>query len=179
MILLFWNQNEKFPILNWFLFIFYIQTPWNQLTAKMFCLGRLRPTGGPEPQFENPCIRERYNCFSQIKLLKDNAHWHITKHIVPPYQFFYFLIFYPYMSRQICWICSSMCVTVQQARTGSLMATNNTASIAQARKQVEQLKMEANIDRIKVRRISTHHFIQLKHINLVRSENEWALLGDS
>lgn len=32
------------------------------------------------------------------------------------------------------------------------MASNNTASIAQARKLVEQLKMEANIDRIKVRR---------------------------
>lgn len=31
------------------------------------------------------------------------------------------------------------------------MASNNTASIAQARKLVEQLKMEANIDRIKVR----------------------------
>uniref|UniRef100_A0A8D0JQJ0 Guanine nucleotide-binding protein subunit gamma n=2 Tax=Sus scrofa TaxID=9823 RepID=A0A8D0JQJ0_PIG len=30
------------------------------------------------------------------------------------------------------------------------MASNNTASIAQARKLVEQLKMEANIDRIKV-----------------------------
>ncbi|MGH0190389.1 UNVERIFIED_CONTAM: hypothetical protein FKN15_045400 [Acipenser sinensis] len=29
------------------------------------------------------------------------------------------------------------------------MASNNTASIAQARKLVEQLKMEANIDRIK------------------------------
>lgn len=36
------------------------------------------------------------------------------------------------------------------------MASNNTASIAQARKLVEQLKMEANIDRIKVsRRMST------------------------
>lgn len=32
------------------------------------------------------------------------------------------------------------------------MASNNTASIAQARKLVEQLKMEANIDRIKVAR---------------------------
>lgn len=32
------------------------------------------------------------------------------------------------------------------------MASNNTASIAQARKLVEQLKMEANIDRIKVSR---------------------------
>lgn len=31
------------------------------------------------------------------------------------------------------------------------MASNNTASIAQARKLVEQLKMEANIDRIKVK----------------------------
>lgn len=30
------------------------------------------------------------------------------------------------------------------------MASNNTAGIAQARKLVEQLKMEANIDRIKV-----------------------------
>lgn len=34
------------------------------------------------------------------------------------------------------------------------MASNNTASIAQARKLVEQLKMEANIDRIKVRMAS-------------------------
>ena len=33
----------------------------------------------------------------------------------------------------------------------SPMASNNTVSIAQARKLVEQLKMEANIDRIKVR----------------------------
>jgi hypothetical protein len=30
------------------------------------------------------------------------------------------------------------------------MASNNTASIAQARKLIELLKMEANIDRIKV-----------------------------
>ncbi|CAN0405240.1 guanine nucleotide-binding protein G(I)/G(S)/G(O) subunit gamma-2 [Lethenteron reissneri] len=30
------------------------------------------------------------------------------------------------------------------------MAANNTASIAQARKAVEQLKLEANMDRIKV-----------------------------
>ncbi|KAL4656243.1 guanine nucleotide-binding protein G(I)/G(S)/G(O) subunit gamma-2 [Arapaima gigas] len=37
-----------------------------------------------------------------------------------------------------------------QATQRSLMASNNTASIAQARKLVEQLKMEANIDRIKV-----------------------------
>lgn len=32
------------------------------------------------------------------------------------------------------------------------MASNNTAGIAQARKLVEQLKMEANVDRMKVRR---------------------------
>ncbi|KAK2104197.1 hypothetical protein P7K49_018053 [Saguinus oedipus] len=32
------------------------------------------------------------------------------------------------------------------------MASNNTASIAQARKLVEQLKMEANIDRIKIKK---------------------------
>uniref|UniRef100_A0A3Q2DHE3 G protein gamma domain-containing protein n=1 Tax=Cyprinodon variegatus TaxID=28743 RepID=A0A3Q2DHE3_CYPVA len=41
----------------------------------------------------------------------------------------------------------------QPTQTGFLteppMASNNTASIAQARKLVEQLKMEANIDRIK------------------------------
>lgn len=36
------------------------------------------------------------------------------------------------------------------------MASNNTASIAQARKLVEQLKMEANIDRIKVSRQDVH-----------------------
>lgn len=32
------------------------------------------------------------------------------------------------------------------------MASNNTAGIAQARKLVEQLKMEANVDRMKVSR---------------------------
>lgn len=37
------------------------------------------------------------------------------------------------------------------------MASNNTASIAQARKLVEQLKMEANIDRIKVGRHTSGH----------------------
>lgn len=37
-----------------------------------------------------------------------------------------------------------------KSTTGTQMASNNTASIAQARKLVEQLKMEANIDRIKV-----------------------------
>lgn len=31
------------------------------------------------------------------------------------------------------------------------MASNNTAGIAQARKLVEQLKMEANVDRMKVK----------------------------
>lgn len=45
-------------------------------------------------------------------------------------------------------------VFLPAARPGSApglpMASNNTASIAQARKLVEQLKMEANIDRIKV-----------------------------
>ncbi|KAI4892072.1 hypothetical protein NFI96_022378 [Prochilodus magdalenae] len=40
--------------------------------------------------------------------------------------------------------------TAKVAQPSSLMASNNTASIAQARKLVEQLKMEANIDRIKV-----------------------------
>lgn len=38
------------------------------------------------------------------------------------------------------------------------MASNNTASIAQARKLVEQLKMEANIDRIKVGRHTSRHW---------------------
>ncbi|XP_063294973.1 guanine nucleotide-binding protein G(I)/G(S)/G(O) subunit gamma-2 isoform X1 [Pelobates fuscus] len=37
-----------------------------------------------------------------------------------------------------------------ETSASALMASNNTASIAQARKLVEQLKMEANIDRIKV-----------------------------
>ncbi|CAM2116467.1 unnamed protein product [Caretta caretta] len=37
-----------------------------------------------------------------------------------------------------------------KSATTTQMASNNTASIAQARKLVEQLKMEANIDRIKV-----------------------------
>lgn len=43
------------------------------------------------------------------------------------------------------------------------MASNNTASIAQARKLVEQLKMEANIDRIKVSRCKvTTRRVQIK-----------------
>ncbi|KAF4090179.1 hypothetical protein AMELA_G00049100 [Ameiurus melas] len=41
-------------------------------------------------------------------------------------------------------------LSVKASQFSRLMASNNTASIAQARKLVEQLKMEANIDRIKV-----------------------------
>ncbi|KAF3700917.1 Guanine nucleotide-binding protein G(I)/G(S)/G(O) subunit gamma-2 G gamma-I Precursor [Channa argus] len=39
------------------------------------------------------------------------------------------------------------------------MASNNTASIAQTRKLVEQLKMEANIDRIKTIEPSLYIFL--------------------
>lgn len=42
------------------------------------------------------------------------------------------------------------CLLPDRGVPGVPMASNNTASIAQARKLVEQLKMEANIDRIKV-----------------------------
>uniref|UniRef100_A0A3B3S9A6 Guanine nucleotide-binding protein subunit gamma n=2 Tax=Paramormyrops kingsleyae TaxID=1676925 RepID=A0A3B3S9A6_9TELE len=41
-------------------------------------------------------------------------------------------------------------VTLQEATMKDAMANNNTASISQARKTVEQLKMEACMDRIKV-----------------------------
>uniref|UniRef100_A0A2K6GCG4 Guanine nucleotide-binding protein subunit gamma n=1 Tax=Propithecus coquereli TaxID=379532 RepID=A0A2K6GCG4_PROCO len=45
---------------------------------------------------------------------------------------------------------SNLLVLCLKNPSGTPMASNNTASIAQARKLVEQLKMEANIDRIKV-----------------------------
>lgn len=53
----------------------------------------------------------------------------------------------------------------------ALMASNNTAGIAQARKLVEQLKMEANVDRMKVSRHASKpqfaHFMQKKKIKFV------------
>jgi len=48
------------------------------------------------------------------------------------------------------------CLLPDRGVPGVPMASNNTASIAQARKLVEQLKMEANIDRIKVMQPGTH-----------------------
>lgn len=60
----------------------------------------------------------------------------------------------------------------------ALMASNNTAGIAQARKLVEQLKMEANVDRMKVSRHASKpqvaHFMQPK-----KKSSLWAHKADN
>lgn len=72
--------------------------------------------------------------------------------------------------------------TQRGPKVTALMASNNTAGIAQARKLVEQLKMEANVDRMKVSRHASKpqvvgfcyflnakfaHFMQKKKIKFV------------